>query len=161
MNSARQATSLRDHRLRTNAGLALILALAACGSGIGLERSWTNGRGEAVGSDLIRSVQGPADHCGWSSAGFLFIGRGGNLDGVPAEFNDQYVRDPEGLFDGRLDADFEADLTLPADAMATGYTNGTLDLWLSQQDDGAVYVKVADTFERWPRVSGDDPILCA
>lgn len=110
---------------------------------------------------MIWSVEGPGDHCEWSSAGFLFVGRGGSPDGVPPEFNDQYVRDPEGLFEGLLEAEFEAGVKLPDDAEATGYTNGTLDLWLSQQDDDAVYVKIADTFERWPRVSGDDPILCA
>jgi hypothetical protein len=138
--------------------MGLALSLAACGSGVNNE--WVDRDGTAIPADLLWSVQGPADHCAWSSAAFLFVGREGNVRGIPSDWNDQYVRDPEGLFEGRLAAAFDPDAEPPAEVAETGYSNGALELWLASDDPLALYLRTDDGFERWPRVEGDEPILC-
>lgn len=104
------------------------------------------------------SVQGDDDHCDWGSATFLFIGRESDPPEVGGEWRGQYVRDPEGLFDGI--SGFDPDATLPPDAAPTGFSTDTAELWLAASASDAVFVKVGDGFERWPRVVGD-PIYCA
>jgi hypothetical protein len=109
---------------------------------------------------MLRSVRGPAEHCGWDSAAFLFIGRESDVPNIPPAWNDQFVRDPDGLFTEQLASEFETDVSLPGDAVDTGYSNPDLHLWIAPSDKSGVYVDIDGAFERWPRVSGDDPILC-
>ena len=107
---------------------------------------------------MLWSVQGDDDHCDWGSATFLFIGRESDPPGVGAEWRGQYVRDPEGLFDGI--SGFELHANLPPDAAPAGFSTDTAELWLNASTPNAVFVKISEEFERWPRVVGD-PIFCA
>ena len=64
-----------------------------------------------------------------------------------------YVRDPEGEFlaNGWLAAPYDGDATLPTDATYTGWTNGNIDLWVSEAElDEAIYVVRGATVEGGP-----------
>jgi hypothetical protein len=140
--------------------LVTAVALTGCGVGPAVESDWRNASGEPIDRGLLWSYQGPSEHCDWASAAFLAIGRTGDVAGVPADMNDQYVRDPDHLFVSELATAFQADAELPPGAVDTGYSNGTLELWLDPADSSSVYLRVDDTYERWPRVEGDDPLFC-
>jgi hypothetical protein len=67
-----------------------------------------------------------------------------------------YVRDPEGVFgNAGLTAGFDADATLPDDAVDSGYRAGDAELWTVPDDPSGIYIVAGDTVERWPR--GEDP----
>ncbi len=137
------------------------LTLAAC-TGFDTGGSWTGEGGEPVPPEALRLSPGTTDHCDWGSATFLSIGLQEPLAGVDAGWFDQYVRDPEALFTDRLLAAFDADASAPSDAAFTGYRTGSVRLWLAASVESAAFLEMEDgTFEAWPRVSGDTPILCA
>ena len=133
-----------------------------------VEGIWYDGDGASLpngsaGSEgtAIAVLAGP-EHCQWESATFMHLAW--PVGTIATSFDDerQYVRDPEGLFDdGALRVGFMRDITLPADAVETGFHRGPWQLWVSPtQADDAVFVVDEDTgiAERWGRSS--EPILC-
>lgn len=141
------------------AGLVAVL-VAGCG-GSPYDGAWFTEEGDEVPTGLLWVVQAPEEHCRWGSATFMFIGRDGELSGVPASFNHQFIRDPEGLFADNLSGPFEVLGSLPLTSIDTGYTNGAATLWLDPDDSSSVIVVLGDRIELWPRVTLDHPILCA
>lgn len=139
--------------------IALSTLLASCMAPVGAG-PWTDATGAVVDPEQLSSAQGATEHCDWGSATFLFVGRGGGLPGVNDAWNDQFVRDPETLFDGSLAAAYEADVLPPSDAAFTGYRTSTVELWIAESDQRAVDIRVEGRFERWPRVAADHPLLC-
>jgi hypothetical protein len=112
-------------------------------------RVWTH---ETTGR-ILTDIAGPG-HCDWQSARMLHLATPeGTLD-------KQYVRDPEGVFDGLgLLEDYAEGVELPADATFSGYrTADGQELWFTPEDVAA-YVVTAHGVERWPRA--DPPIGCA
>ncbi len=138
--------------------VTIVAILASCSTAPASDAPWVGRDGTLVGNGVLWSMQGPDDHCEWGSATFLFIGRQSDPPGVGAEWRGQYVRDPEGLFDGI--SGFDPDATLQTDAASAGFSTDTAELWLSASTPNAVFVKISEEFERWPRVVGD-PIFCA
>lgn len=164
----RRATAVEpvSHRLRLIAmrrrgrslvGLALVLLLAGCGAEEEAEPAgaWSRA-GTTVADDLIESGAGPA-HCGWQSAHFLHISW--PPGSFPAHRADRrvYIRDPEGVLpEGQVQARFQADAALPADARPTGYENDGRELWFAPGDEDATAYLVTedgDTVEAWPRAT--------
>lgn len=145
---------------RTPLVLLLALCLSGCFLGPDGEETWTDSSGAVMPAGKLRSYQAPSDHCDWGSATFLFIGRDGAVAGVPEGVNDQYVRDPEGLFRDVLADRYTTDVELPEDAVYTGLSTDTFKLWIAQSLATAVIIEVDGAFEQWPRVKGDSPVLC-
>lgn len=118
--------------------------------------------GEPVSPEIIISLIGPA-HCEWESATLLHIGS--PLGSVMESGRDvnQYLRDPEGVFNGledRLRSTYDPNADLPSDAKFSGYVRNGVELWVSQsQIDIAVYMVDGSTVERWPKA--EPIILCA
>jgi hypothetical protein len=141
--------------------IAMVTVLLVVGAGCGsVDRPWTDAAGTELDASLVRSVQAPAEHCGWESATFLFLGRSGPVPGVTEAMRDQYVRDPDSLFTDLLADTYSSGVELPNDAEFTGLSNGMYRVWIAPSIADAVFVESGDAFERWPRVAGDDPILC-
>lgn len=136
------------------------LTVSACSGASRFNESWKDADGNEVSSMLIWSVQGPRDHCHWGSATFLFLGREGELPGIDPKFYDQYVRDPKALFVG-LSGKYLSEVELPDTAQDTGFSNGVARIWIDPVIYTWLYVEVDGRFERWPRVLGDSPLLCA
>jgi hypothetical protein len=114
--------------------LAVATLLAACSGG---DRVWVNGAGA-----ILHEVAGPV-HCDWQEVRFLRIPEGA--------VSHQYIGDPLGIMPpAALDEPYDGDATLPADATASGYRNGDLELWFVP-DERAVFVVGSDRVERWPR----------
>lgn len=68
----------------------------------------------------------------------------------------EYMRDPDGeaLANDWLTAPWDGAAAMPPDAVATGWTNGNIDLWTSAaEQDAAIYVVRAGIVERWPRAA--------
>lgn len=110
--------------------------------------------GREVSSFELVAFAGP-DHCGWQSATVLIIGWPlGTVSRTIADAR-QYVRDARGAVKASLRERLDLRAVLPADARATGYRHGSIELYLSpsDQDDG-IYVVGPGGAERWPR---DDP----
>ncbi len=108
------------------------------------DRVWANDAGL-----ILRDQPGPA-HCGWQQARFLHIGEGAD--------SRQYIGDPVGIMPSRtLLEPYDGDAPLAADATASGYRNGALELWFVP-DGRAVFVVGTDRVELWPR--SDPPIGC-
>lgn len=66
----------------------------------------------------------------------------------------EYVRDPAGAFlsQGWIEEPFAAGAELPADAASSGWTNGSIELWISPSEvERAIYLVRGETVERWPR----------
>lgn len=141
--------------------LVLALSLGACAFGPSPGGTWQNPSGDQVETNGLWSWRGDSGHCDWGSATFLWIGRGASVPGIEEAFYDQYVRDPRHLFDEVLADEFIAGVDLPEDAEFTGYSNSSLRLWIASSITTSVFLEVEDQFERWPRVDGPDPILCA
>lgn len=100
------------------------------------DRVWANEAGA-----ILREQAGPA-HCDWQDARFLFITEGAQ--------SRQYIGDPLGVMPaGTLEEPYDGDATLPADATASGYRNGDLELWFVP-DGRAVFVVGSDRVELWP-----------
>jgi hypothetical protein len=140
--------------------LSLGLIVSACSAGLAPGGPWTDIRGTQLPAGELHTFLGPSDHCDWNSATFLFIGRDDPVSGIPLDWYDEYVRNPDGLFTDLLADEFAVDIELPADAAFTGYSTPKLRLWIAPSISTAVFVEVGDESERWPRVEGDDPILC-
>lgn len=83
-----------------------------------------------------------ASHCDFESATFL---------SYPAR-GDQYVRDPQGIFDDEIASPYDGDASLPKDARKTGYRQGESVLWIARDGD-ALYLVRPDRVERWPRAT--------
>jgi hypothetical protein len=120
--------------------------------------TWTRA-GRAVSPEEMDTIAGPS-HCGWQSATMMFIvwppgSRTDNL--IPGRL---YIRDPEGVYGVPFRDRLARNVTLPADARATGYRLGAIEVYVSPSDqDEAIYVVSPRDAERWPRV---DPVrLCA
>lgn len=62
-----------------------------------------------------------------------------------------FVRDPEGAYSNELQARFDPDAVLPADASATGFNRGKWELWTNPSDQESVYLVSDERVERWPR----------
>jgi hypothetical protein len=132
-------------------GVVLLFVVAACG-GTDWEDPWHDARGHVVGESVISTVRG-AEHCGWESAVFLWVGWPLGSAAKTSDSARQYVRDPEGLFPAR---DFlvplDLDANLPGDATYTGYHLDGVELWISEREAGdAVYLVDGKQVERWPR----------
>jgi hypothetical protein len=82
-------------------------------------------------------------HC-WPGATILTVKKAGH----------SYLRDPQGTWPAaQLGSTYEADSTLPKDAVDTGYFHDDRHLWLAA-DKQAAYVVTPDRVERWPVISG-------
>jgi len=138
--------------------LVLCLLAAACAGPVGADGAWRSDDGVEVDTGALWSFAGD-DHCEWGDVTFLFIGRTGQVPGIPDGFRGQYVRDPRDRLDQVAGA-FIADVTPPADASFSGYSTPTAELWLAFSNEDAVYVRVRGEFEQWPRVLSAEPILC-
>lgn len=142
--------------VRSAAGLVLALLLVGCGGGL---PAWSDHSGGQVPSEDLWWVEGPREHCGWESATFLFIGRDGEVPGIPPEHYDQYIRDPEGIMPA-LATSFAADVEPPSGTEFTGYSAGGSELWIAPGYTDAVFIRREGRFERWPRVTLSHPLLC-
>ena len=120
--------------------------------------SWTRD-GRAVGERELVTIAGPA-HCGWETATLLFIGWPPGTVSPDASQSHQYIRDPRGVIRGTYQDLLDRDVKLPADARATGYRLGAIELYLSPTDeDRWIYVAAPSSVERWPR--SNPMVLCA
>lgn len=109
-------------------------------------------------------VQRGAEHCDWTSVVFLAMAWPLGTTyraGVDAEPWREFVRDAEGVLSRpELHRRLELDAELPEDAVATGYENGDVELWLGpDRADEFVYLVSENGTERWPRAQ--EPIGCA
>ena len=111
---------------------------------------WTR-NGKSVRYEELGASAGPS-HCGWQSATILTIGWPLGTVSASAAQARFYIRDPKGIMGGSFKDRLIKDAHLPADARATGYKLGSIDLYLSpaDQDDDAYLVTSAGA-ERWPR----------
>jgi hypothetical protein len=111
---------------------------------------WTR-NGKAVSTEELGTSAGP-NHCDWQSATILTIGW--PLGTVSANVGQArtYIRDPKGVMGGTYRQNFVPHAKLPADARATGYQFGAIELYLSPSDeDQAAYLATSSGAERWPR----------
>ena len=137
--------------------LVLLIACSAAWS----NRAWTL-NGELAPKGTIITFKG-LEHCEWESANLLVIGS--PLGSVMESGRDenQYIRDPEGVFSqfkARFRATYEPDAQLPGDAEFSGYVKNGVELWISQsQLDTAIYMVDGSSVERWPKA--EPIILCA
>jgi hypothetical protein len=112
--------------------------------------TWTRD-GKAVSWRELSSRAGLA-HCDWESATFLSIGWPVGTVSDTAAQTRQYIRDPRGAVRAALRDRLRLRAELPADAGATGYRYGPLEVYLSPSDqDEAIYVVGGGRVERWPR----------
>lgn len=118
---------------------------------------WTRD-GRPIANGELTTSAGPG-HCGWQSATMLTIRwPPGTVSTTSAQAR-QYVRDPRGDIRREFQRRLVTNASLPADAQATGYRYGAIELYLSASDqDEAIYVVSPRDVERWPR---SDPLtLC-
>jgi hypothetical protein len=101
-------------------------------------RVWINSEGETLDDNV-----GP-EHCQWQLARILSVPDG---DGFRS-----YLRDPLGVMsrDQTLFDTYASGISLPADAIDSGFRSGDLELWFTPGDTAA-YVVSPDGVERWPR----------
>lgn len=118
---------------------------------------WTR-HGRPVSPLELSTTAGP-DHCGWQSATFLSIGWPVGTVSTTAAQARIYIRDPNGVVSPSYRQQLATHATLPRDARSTGYSYGSIQLYLSPSDqDKVIYVLGPGGVERWPRI---DPIhLC-
>ncbi|MCD7438060.1 hypothetical protein K4B79_07430 [Streptomyces lincolnensis] len=110
---------------------------------------WTDATGKRIPVTTVHSSLGP-EHCDWQSARMLHLGRGRNAE--------QFVRDPEGVFErDLLTGPYDGDVRMPDDARDTGYRLDDRELWLTD-DRTTAYVRTPDGVEAWPRTK--DVIAC-
>jgi hypothetical protein len=107
--------------------------------------------GRPVKPEEVGTFAGPA-HCGWQSATFLSIGWPvGTLSTSSADAR-QYIRDPLGVIPNRPRGRLDLNVALPSDARPTGYSFGTIQIYLSpSEQDDAMYVVGPAGAERWVR----------
>ena len=119
---------------------------------------WTRD-GHPVSPFELNTIAAP-EHCGWQSATMLHIGWPPGTVSKTADEARQYIRDPEGVFGPKYRDRLGRNVTLPADARATGYRYGTIEIYVSPSDQNdAIYLVSARDTERWPR--SDPMTLCA
>lgn len=106
---------------------------------------WTDADGCEVRVDVIRQYQGP-EHCDWETATFITVGTPigtAFTDTIGARGQTRtYIWDPEGALD-YIDG-VKRNVSLPADelpdsAAATGFRDGTAQLWLDAEDPTVLY----------------------
>jgi hypothetical protein len=69
----------------------------------------------------------------------------------------QYIRDPRGVVSTKLRDRLDLRAQLPGDARPTGYTYGSIQIYLSpSEQDDSIYVVGPSGAERWPR---SDPMI--
>lgn len=136
--------------MRAVALFGLILALLAACEGAEGVGTWRDEQGRT-----LESFSGP-EHCDWQSVTFLHA-EAGLLGGAVSE-RLQFLRDPEGLFEAEVVVPYDADATLPEDAVDTGFRLDDLELW-AERDRDAVYALKEGSVERWPRTRSE--IACA
>ncbi len=106
--------------------------------------------GRAVTGRELNSIAGP-DHCGWESAAIMHLGWPlGTVSDTSAQIR-QFIRDPGGVIGPSFREKLVLQASLPADATATGYRQGDLELWLSPSNDDTAYLRVGNDVEQWPR----------
>ncbi len=116
-------------------------------------------QGRPVSPKELVTAAGPA-HCGWQSATYLTIGWPLGTVSTTAAQARLYIRDPSGVVSSSYRQGLVLHTTLPSDARPTGYSYGSLELYLSPLDqDEAIYVVGPGGAERWPR--SDPMTLCA
>ncbi len=107
---------------------------------------WLDSDNARVPTSIVTSAPGD-EHCDLESVTFLTFD------------NRQYISDPEGLFkDTELNAPFDDNVDLPADATDTGYHRDGRQLWVSP-DRSIAYLVADDHVEAWPTAT--TPIGCA
>jgi hypothetical protein len=118
---------------------------------------WTR-HGHPVSPDELVTAAGPA-HCGWQSATYLTMGWPLGTVSTTAAQARLYIRDPNGVVSSFYRQLLVIHATLPSDAQPTGYSYGSIEVYLSPSDqDQAIYVVGPGGAERWPR---SDPMnLC-
>jgi hypothetical protein len=114
--------------------------------------------GRKVSAFELTTIAGP-DHCGWQEATFLTIGW--PIPRVTQTIADarQFVRDPRGVISVALRDRLSTAASVPADARATGYRHGPIEVYVSPTVDDAIFIVGPAGAERWPR--NDPPIGCA
>lgn len=117
--------------------------------------TWTDRDGCTVRIDVLAERPG-AEHCGFERARVIVVGSPiGEVYTSPADAV-EYVRDPDRVFgEPALAEGFEADATVPADAVDVGFRRDATELWAVPEDPTAIYLRTGDVSERWPR--GDSP----
>ena len=91
-----------------------------------------------------------ATHCGWEGIPFLFVTLHDRVSAI-------YARDVDGLIG--TSPPFRADVTLPRDAIFTGWRNGGRELWADARLDRrgvpvSIYIVSSTGVERWPQGLG-------
>ncbi len=117
-------------------------------------RDWTRD-GCLVRIDVLAERPGP-EHCGMQSARVIATGSPVGARYTNSSDDMEYVRDPNNVF--LLDQIFDADATLPAEAVDTGYRTEDTQLWIVPDDDSSIYLVEADRVERWPSA---EPPVCS
>jgi len=114
--------------------------------------------GERIPSNVI-ALTSLSEHCGHRDVLLLTIGRPlGRTFRTDVEAQ-QFVRDPSNTFHDTTLAPFLPSVTMPVDAVFTGYVYGTDQLWVSPSDADAVFVVRGGAVELWPRAR--ELIACA
>ena len=120
------------------------LAFAEVGYVFDRSLNFTNGRPTTA----VRTAVGNP-HCGWESTVMLFLDGDTRL----------YIRDPLGVLREIEVGRFAARISLPIDAVASGYMSVDRELFTTA-DESSVYIRTPAGVERWPR-SKDSMIGCA
>jgi hypothetical protein len=111
--------------------------------------AWTM-NGHAVSTDVISLLSGP-EACGFGQLSLLTAAhRLGNQFHTSADAV-QFVRDPNDAFSAQTIGRFAPSVSLPDDALFTGYRYGSDELWTSQSNPNLVYVIRQGIVEQWPR----------
>ncbi len=112
--------------------------------------------GCVVRVDVITDRPGP-DHCDWGNTRVLVFGSPIGAPFTSPSDDVQYVRDPANEYGYGFDALFDSSATLPADAVNSGYSTDTEQLWTVPDDDTFIYLVLGERTERWPK---GNPPLC-
>jgi hypothetical protein len=118
---------------------------------------WTK-NGKPVDGRELNSIAGP-EHCDWQSVVMMHLDWPLGTVAQNSRESRQFIRDPGGILEQGLREKLALHTTMPLDAAPTGYHLGQLQLWLSPSTPDAVYLRVGDDVERWPRAK--DMIACA
>ena len=94
------------------------------------------------------------EHCGWEDIRFLGVPAQALPADIAPQRGVQFVRtSPTQRFNPV--GEFDADATLPPDAVRTAYSDDTRELWFSPADGNTyAYIVDGESVERWPRFDG-------
>jgi hypothetical protein len=109
---------------------------------------WTF-QGQRVPPEVIALTLGPKV-CGYGELVLVTMGKVLGKPALTSVDARQYVRDPANKFDtiGR----FEASSKKPSDAVFSGYSYGSMELWTSEAvGTDTVFMARDGVWERWPR----------